>query len=232
MIPGLLARPYTTLLRKYGTGKSSTILGLMKHICDGIPFQLDGASVPVQKGKCVYFNADMSASDFRTEADLHEIKNADDFIYVPDFNLYRKMEFIKTMNRHKPAMICIDSLSGCSGARAADENKAEFAQPLLWLNSNNGELWPSCAIFIIHHSNAHGGHRGSSAIGAAVGEIWKLEAPGESATLSSDQRIFNVQEAARWFWWLAAADTGGRPHAFDQRDPRRTRPAGRFKTRC
>ena len=41
VIPGLLARPYTTLLHgKYGTGKSSTILGLMKHICDGIPFQL------------------------------------------------------------------------------------------------------------------------------------------------------------------------------------------------
>ena len=100
VIPGLLARPYTTLLHgKYGTGKSSTILGLMKHICDGIPFQLDGATVPVEQGKCIYFNADMSASDFRTEADLHEIKNVDNFVYVPDFNLYRKMEFIKTMNK-------------------------------------------------------------------------------------------------------------------------------------
>ena len=95
--------------------------------------------------------------------------------------------------------------------RAADENKAEFAQPLLWINSNNGELWDALIIFIIHHSNAHGGHRGSSAIGAAVGEVWKLEAPGEDSTLSPDQRIITVQGRAMGGFGRGAPDGRRRP---------------------
>jgi hypothetical protein len=193
IIPGLLAKPYTILLYgTYGTGKSATAIGLMKHICDGIPFKLAGTNVPVEKGKCVYFNADMSAMDFRTEADLHEIKQSENFVFVPDFNMYRRMEFIKTMNRHKPSLICIDSVSGCSGAKAADENKAEFAAPLIWMNAVNGELWPACTIIFIHHANAHGGFRGSSAIGAAVGEVWKLEKPEADKGFSVDQRLITV----------------------------------------
>ena len=42
------------------------------------------------------------------------------------------------MNKVKPSMIVIDSLSSCSGAKAGDENKAEFAQPLYWLSAKNG----------------------------------------------------------------------------------------------
>ena len=90
----------------------------MKHVVDGLPFQLKNQLVPVQQGPAIYFNADMSSLDFREEYDLHEIKNGREFRFEPDFNLYRQAQFVKTMNKYKPSIICIDSLSSCSGAKA------------------------------------------------------------------------------------------------------------------
>ena len=194
LIPGLL--PYGYLLLLYGDpgcGKSATALALMKHVVDGIPFQLKDQLVPVEPGPVVYFNADMSSLDFEEEYDLHEIKNGRGFYFEPDFNIYRQAQFVKKMNQVKPSMICIDSLSSCSGSKAGDENKAEFAQPLYWLSAKNGILWPACTIVVLHHAaKATGGARGSSAIAAAVSEVWSISMPGKDSGLSIDQRVINV----------------------------------------
>ena len=43
LIPSLLPKPYTVLVHgREGSGKSASILSLMKHVVDGIPFQLRG----------------------------------------------------------------------------------------------------------------------------------------------------------------------------------------------
>ena len=194
LIPGLL--PYGYLLLMYGApgcGKSATALALMKHVVDGIPFRLKDQLVPVKAGPVIYFNADMSSLDFHEEYDLHEIKNGRQFHFEPDFNLYRQAQFVKTMNRVKPSMICIDSLSSCSGAKAGDENKAEFAQPLYWLSAKNGVLWPACTIVVLHHaSKATGAARGSTAIEAAVSEVWSVSHPAKDSGLTIDQRVINI----------------------------------------
>ena len=194
LIPGLLPRAYTVLFfGEAGCGKSATAIALMKCVTDGVPFKLKNQIVPVEQGKVVYFTSDMSNDDFDEEFDLHDVQNARDFIHVPDFNLYRRVQFVKTMNRIKPKMICIDSLSSCSGAKAGDENKAEFAQPLYWLNLNNGVLWPHCVILILHHAaRGHGGARGSTAISAAVAEVWNIKTPQKDSGLSVDQRVITV----------------------------------------
>jgi len=193
LIPGLLPRNYSVLFfGDAGCGKSATAISLMKHVVDGIPFQLKDQLVPVERGPVVYFNADMSDTDFEEEFDLHEIKNEADFYFEPDFNLYKRVQFVKTMNRIKPKMICIDSLSSCSGAKAGDENKAEFAQPLYWLNVNNGVLWPECAIIVLHHAAKAGGARGSSAIAAAVAEVWNISKPKQDSGLAIDQRVIQI----------------------------------------
>ena len=194
LIPGLL--PYGYLLLMYGDpgcGKSATALALMKHVVDGIPFQLKNQLVPIKRGPVIYFNADMSSLDFEEEYDLHEIKNGQDFHFVPDFNLYRQAQFVKKMNKVKPSMICIDSLSSCSGAKAGDENKAEFAQPLYWLSAKNGILWPACAIVVLHHAaKATGTARGSTAIAAAVSEVWNISHPKKDSGLTNDQRVISI----------------------------------------
>jgi hypothetical protein len=193
LIPGLLPSPYSILFfGDGGSGKSATAIALMKHVVDGIPFPLKEQFVPVKAGPVIYFNGDMSEQDFKSEFDLHEIKNVENFRFEPDFNLYRRMQFVKTMNEIKPAMICIDSLSSCSGAKAGDENKAEFAQPLYWLNNSNGTLWPACTIIVLHHAAKHGGYRGSTAITAAVSEVWNITEPKSDSGLSADQRVITI----------------------------------------
>jgi hypothetical protein len=193
LIPGLLPYAYTVLFfGEAGCGKSATAMALLKHVVDGIPFQLKSHAVPVKQGPVIYFNADMSLQDFYEEYDLHEIKNEQDFHFEPDFNLYRQAQFVKKMNAVKPSMIVIDSLSSCSGSKAGDENKAEFAQPLYWLNSNNGVLWPACTVIVLHHAAKAGGARGSSAISAAVGEVWNIGRPKKDSNLSSDQRVITI----------------------------------------
>ena len=194
LVPGLLPANYAVLLYgEAGCGKSATAISLMKHVVDGVPFQLKNQSVPVKQGPAVYFNADMSHQDFYEEYDLHEIKNEKDFYFEPDFNLYRQAQFVKTMNKLKPSIICIDSLSSCSGAKAGDENKAEFSQPLYWLGSKNGDLWPECCILVLHHaSKATGSARGSSSIAAAVSEVWSITHPKKDSSLGADQRVITI----------------------------------------
>ena len=194
LIPGLLPYGYLLLLfGDAGCGKSATALALMKHVVDGNAFQLKDQVVPVEAGPVIYFNADMSTMDFEEEYDLHEIKNGHRFHFVPDFNLYRQAQFVKKMNEVKPSMICIDSLSSCSGAKAGDENKAEFAQPLYWLSAKNGVLWPACTIVVLHHAaKATGGARGSSAIAAAVSEVWNISHPKKDTGFTIDQRVITV----------------------------------------
>ena len=193
LIPGLLPSPYSVLFfGDGGSGKSATAIALMKHVVDEIPFPLKDQSVPVKSGPVIYFNGDMSAADFKNEYDLHEIKNNHLFHFEPDFNLYRRMQFVRTMNDVQPVMICIDSLSSCSGSKAGDENKAEFAQPIYWLNNNNGTLWPACTIVILHHQAKHGGYRGSTAITAAVSEVWNITEPKKDSGLSADQRVITI----------------------------------------
>ena len=70
-----------------------------------------------------------------------------------DWQLQRYAQFIKLMQTYTPKLVVIDSLIGCSGGRAFDENKSDFAQPLYWLTRNNGVLFPRTTILIIHHAN-------------------------------------------------------------------------------
>ena len=59
------------------------------------------------------------------------------------WQLKRYNEFCKLIDKHKPAMVVIDSLIGCSSGDSFDENKSEFAAPLYWLSKNNGVLFPA-----------------------------------------------------------------------------------------
>ena len=88
-------------------------------------------------------------------------------------------QFVKLMNDIKPKLVVIDSLIGCSGGRAFDENKSDFATPLYWLTRNNGVLFPATTILVVHHANKQGGFRGTSAIRDAVDETWALKKPSK-----------------------------------------------------
>ena len=93
--------------------------------------------------------------------------------------------------------MCIRDSIGCSGGRAFDENKSEFAQPLYWLTKNNGDLFPATTILIVHHANKNGGFRGTSAIRDAVDETWALRKPTdeEKGRVGGHSRLITIEKS-------------------------------------
>ena len=178
LIPDVLPHPSVVLVYGAGgDGKSTAAWALAGHIASGKPFKVRGADVPVEQGPVLLLNGDQGLPQLKEqliEADF-PINSA---TYIrSDWQLRRYAQFIKLMERYKPKLVVIDSLIGCSGGAAFDENKSEFATPLYWLTKNNGQLFPATTILIIHHANKNGGFRGTSAIRDAVDETWSLQNP-------------------------------------------------------
>jgi hypothetical protein len=101
------------------------------------------------------------------------------------------------MEELKPKLVIVDSLIGCSGGKAFDENKSDFATPLYWLTRNNGNLFPKTTILIIHHANKNGGFRGTSAIRDAVDETWALTKPSEeeASRVGKFSRLITIEKS-------------------------------------
>jgi len=112
-----------------------------------------------------------------------------------DLNWY--LRFVKLINKHKPALVIIDSITGCSRGSAFDENKKEFAGPIYWLANNNGRLFPACSILLIHHSNKAGGFRGTTALRDAVDEVWSLRKPSDAEVerLGPSTRLISIDKS-------------------------------------
>ena len=113
------------------------------------------------------------------------------------FDLAQQGLFLNLMEKYKPSLVVIDSLTACSGSRAADENKSIYATPLYWLVRNNGRLFHSTSIMIIHHANRQGGFRGSSSIRDSVDEVWSLRRLNEEERNAEIGRGNKLPERSR-----------------------------------
>lgn len=125
-------------------------------------------------------------------------------IIQTDWQLQNYAQFQMLMQEVQPTLVIIDSLIGCSGGKAFDENKSDFATPLYWLTRNNGvknkegkELFPPSTILIIHHANKNGGFRGTTAIRDAVDETWALKKPTdeEKRLVGPNSRLITVEKS-------------------------------------
>jgi DNA-binding transcriptional ArsR family regulator len=76
--------------------------------------------------------------------------------------------FIKALEKHQPKLVVWDSVTACMRGCAYDQNKAEYAEPMYWYSSENGESFPATTIVFIHHANKEGGFRGTTALEDAV----------------------------------------------------------------
>jgi hypothetical protein len=198
IIPDLLPKPYVVLLYGAGgDGKSMTAWTLAKHISMGIPFVIRGKHVPVEQGPVLLLNGDQPMVQLQEQLQEVEIDSDAPVHIQGDWSLQRYAQFVKLMEQVRPRLVVIDSLIGCSGGRAFDENKSEFATPLYWLTRNNGILFPATTIVIVHHANKQGGFRGTSAIRDAVDEVWALKKPTDRELESTgrDARIVLIEKS-------------------------------------
>jgi len=178
LIPDILPTPSVVLIYGAGgDGKSMSAWTMARHIATGSPFLVRGSEVPVEQGTVLLLNGDQPLTQLKEQLEEVNIPLDSKVKIQTDWQLQRYAQFIKLMDQYEPKLVVIDSLIGCSGGRAFDENKSDFAQPLYWLTRNNGVLFPKTTILIIHHANKNGGFRGTSAIRDAVDETWKLSKP-------------------------------------------------------
>jgi hypothetical protein len=178
LIPDLLPCPAVVVIYGAGgDGKSMSCWTLARHVLQGLPFVVRGRPMPVEAGGVVILNGDQPLSDLQEQLEEAEFPLDERTLIRGEWSLQYYAQFVELMKRRKPKLVIIDSLIGCSGGKAFDENKSEFAMPLYWLTRNNGVLYPATTILIIHHANKQGGFRGTSAIRDAVNETWSLKKP-------------------------------------------------------
>ena len=178
LIPDLLPCPGTVMVHGAGgDGKSMSAWTIAKHVARGIPFSVRGDLVPVQQGPVLILNGDQSEVQVQQQLRDLEFRASDPVTVVMGWDLNWYYRFTKMVEKHRPKLVIIDSITGCSRGSAFDENKKEFASPIYWLANNNGRTFPACTILLIHHANKTGGFRGSTAIRDAVDEVWGLRRP-------------------------------------------------------
>jgi len=198
LIPDLLPNPAVVLIYGAGgDGKSMAAWTLAKHVATGAPFVIRGHHVPVQQGPVLLLNGDQPLVQMQEQLQEIEMPADAPVTLRTDWTLQSYARFQRLMERLKPKLVVIDSLIGCSGGRAFDENKSDFATPLYWLTRNNGVLFPATTILIIHHANKTGGFRGTSAIRDAVDETWSLKRPSDKQVEQTgpNTRIITIEKS-------------------------------------
>ena len=125
LIPDVLPHPSVVLIYGAGgDGKSMSAWALAKHIATGKPFVVRGNHVPVQQGPVVLLNGDQPLVQLKEQLQEVDFPITKDSMIQTDWQLQRYAQFIKLMKTHKPKLVVIDSLIGCSGGRAwLDENQ-------------------------------------------------------------------------------------------------------------
>ena len=198
LIPDLLPNPSVVLIYGAGgDGKSMSAWTLAKHVSSGTPFVVRGSLVPIQKGPVLILNGDQPLTQLREQLEEVDYPINTNTKILTDWQLQRYAQFVQLMREHQPKLVIIDSLIGCSGGKAFDENKSDFATPLYWLTRNNGNLFPKTTILIIHHANKNGGFRGTSAIRDAVDETWALSKPSEeeAVRVGKFSRLITIEKS-------------------------------------
>ena len=198
LIPDVLPNPSVVLIYGAGgDGKSMSAWTIAKHVSAGTPFVVRGSLVPIQKGPVLILNGDQPLTQLREQLEEVEYPVNTNTKILTDWQLQRYAQFVQLMKDYEPKLVIIDSLIGCSGGKAFDENKSDFATPLYWLTRNNGNLFPKTTILIIHHANKNGGFRGTSAIRDAVDETWALSKPSEeeAAKIGKFSRLITIEKS-------------------------------------
>jgi hypothetical protein len=95
------------------------------------------------------------------------------------------------VEKHRPNLVVIDSITGCSRGSAYSENQKEFASPVYWLALNNGTAFPACTILLLHHSNKNGGYRGTSSLKDATDETWSIA----FSKTQAENRVITVEKS-------------------------------------
>jgi hypothetical protein len=198
LIPDLLPKPGTVLMHgRGGCGKTMAVMTLAKHIARGIPFSVRGEEVPVEQGTVLWLNGDQNSRRIRKQFQELDFTADDPVIVRNKVSMLWYPWFIQQVEEHRPSLVVWDSVTACMRGCAFDQNKAEYAEPLYWYSSENGESFPATTIVFIHHANKEGGFRGTTALEDGVDESWAIRRPdkGELERVGASARLITINKS-------------------------------------
>jgi len=173
VVPDLLAQGVAVLLHgESDAGKTYLAYHLAKAVLDGAQFK----GYKARRGNVLLLQSDENPTITSQRLQQLGLGHQRGLVIVRGWQFSQELRLKAYLDKFQPTLCIIDSLSSCNSASMVSENDAAFAQPLYRLTR---EVAPSsgCSFLIIHHDNKTGEFRGSSAIKAAVDEMWHYRKP-------------------------------------------------------
>lgn len=190
VLRGWIPKAALVLLHAHGgTGKTLFVQYLIKLLVYGQDWQeykMQG------RGKVLYIQTDTSPANLIESVKQVGIDNDCPIEYHINWQVDYTAQLYKWIEKSRPSLVVIDSLSSVNRFTTISENDTEYARPILYLGDIAREF--GCSFLLIHHSNSDGNSRGSKAIRAAVDEEWKLEITNPKDP-SDPERLLTMQKS-------------------------------------
>ena len=183
LIPGWI--PASTTLLIHGDGGAGKTL-FTYQLLEAVVSTGKWNDYPVERGPALLVQTDEPGLVTAERMDIRGIPDDAPLTILGEWTaeaLPRLASYIKEV---RPRLMVIDSLTTINKSSIFSEKDSEYARPLLHLR-DLAEEHETC-IIVIHHSNAMGTVRGSTAIKNSVSEVWSLKLDGPS------RRVLNVEK--------------------------------------
>lgn len=192
LMHGMIPKGSTILLHAPGgKGKTRLAYNFFYHLATGSHW--DGFPVTAPKRKCMIIQTDEPSSDMVQAVRDRGFENDMPVLYRTKWQTDHISYLREEIERERPEVVLLDSLSSINRNSIFTENDAEYARPILLLRDIAQEF--NCTFLIIHHSSKSGESRGTGAIFNSVSEVWKLESDPDSPAPDSTERLFTIEKS-------------------------------------
>ena len=173
LIPGWI--PASTTLIIHGDGGAGKTL-FTYQIFEAVVSTGIWNGHPVEKGAALLVQTDEPGLVTSERMDIRNIADDAPLEILSEWSSAALPQLATYIEQQRPKLVVIDSLSTINKESLCSEKDTEYARPLLHLR-DIAERFDTCVI-VIHHSNASGGVRGTTAIKNSVSEVWALRMDG------------------------------------------------------
>ncbi|NEP17816.1 MAG: AAA family ATPase [Leptolyngbya sp. SIO4C1] len=184
LVPGWI--PAATTLLIHGDGGAGKTL-FVYQLIEAVVSTGNWNGYQTAKGPVLLVQTDEPELVTNDRMDMRNIPDDSPLTILSDWQAEALPRLASYIEKHRPKLIVIDSLSTINKNCIFSENDAEYARPLLHLRDLADEY--ECAIVVIHHSSAMGRVRGSTAIKNSVSEVWAMR-NGQGL----DERVLAVEK--------------------------------------
>lgn len=187
----LLEGTVTVVGAKGGTGKTTLLYDMAKHIATGKAWN----SYRVRQGRCLIVQTDEPKPNIKQKLRIAHFENVPrgmiDFITKWRFSKYQQLDELVRKNKYR--FIVIDSWTAAHAGLGIDLTKSSAGDNAYLLRDLAEDT--GAAIVIVHHLSKMGDLRDSSTLSDNVSEVWKLSRGEDRDRLQSDERILSIEKS-------------------------------------